>query len=720
MKKQFGFFIIVLLSGATFAQNLATQCHESLRLFPQKTLSTDAKNLDVSANRSEIDNKNIYRLSGNVSINSHQYYLAADQISINRSEKTSTANGNVKFQNAGLMLVAEQATVTNLKKATISTLRAVEFHYPKLNINGKAKKVSNDGVEQIFELSTYTTCPIGQSDWQLKADNITLNTEKNLGIATGATLEFMGLPIFYMPHYEWTLKGRSSGFLSPSFSNFDSNEGDNGHYQVKIPYYFNLAPDRDFLLSLNQISGRGSAVEGKYRQLINNRTDNHFEFELQYLNQDNLTQENRWLFNSTLNLTPTPKTNVKINIERVSDADYLQEIARRDITKTALNSSVDVTYENEEHDFNARIFSESQQLLTDGKATYTRVPEIHLSKKIRIGTFKLDLSMLSTQFEHADIVKNTGVRTHIQTELSQDFRTNIYAITPKLTLSNTYYKLDDQPNQERSVASFELDSKLFLEQDVWFNDDLLQTFTPRLSYHYTPKKPHDNIPEFDSKEKELFYEGLFSGRKFTGIDRISNADNWTLGLESEFIDKNNGATYMNFKIAQTFYSEDETLNEDGEFKQILRDYSDIVSAIDLTLNDFDFNNAIQYDPQTNTITKRDTSVGYRFGKHKFLTLAHHYYQENESVELQGAYPLTNGLHVFAGATRSLTNNINDQLTAGIGYESCCWAFRLAHFNDHVKDGNYERSIEFELVLKGLSSGNSNLQKRITNHIPHYE
>jgi lipopolysaccharide assembly outer membrane protein LptD (OstA) len=37
-------------------------------------------------------------------------------------------------------------------------------------------------------------------------------------------------------------------------------------YQFRIPYYFNLAPNRDFLLTLNQLTTRGSVIEGKYRQ----------------------------------------------------------------------------------------------------------------------------------------------------------------------------------------------------------------------------------------------------------------------------------------------------------------------------------------------------------------------------------------------------------------------------------------------------------------------
>jgi len=98
MKKQLVLSILTLLSSATSAEGVILNCDQSDLLFPKQTLSDNTESLDVIADRSEVTKKDLYELSGNVSISSSEYYLAADEINIKRSSKTSTAMGNVKFQ----------------------------------------------------------------------------------------------------------------------------------------------------------------------------------------------------------------------------------------------------------------------------------------------------------------------------------------------------------------------------------------------------------------------------------------------------------------------------------------------------------------------------------------------------------------------------------------------------------------------------------------------
>jgi len=103
MKKRLALFNIVLLSGTIHAQGVVLNCQQDDGLlFPKQTLSTD-DSLNVIADRSEITKKDHYLLTGNVSLNSSKYYLAADRINIKKSSKTSSATGNVKFQDHDLI-----------------------------------------------------------------------------------------------------------------------------------------------------------------------------------------------------------------------------------------------------------------------------------------------------------------------------------------------------------------------------------------------------------------------------------------------------------------------------------------------------------------------------------------------------------------------------------------------------------------------------------------
>jgi len=57
----------------------------------------------------------------------------------------------------------------------------------------------------------------------------------------------------------------------------------------------------------------------------------------------------------------------------------------------------------------------------------------------------------------------------------------------------------------------------------------------------------------------------------------------------------------------------------------------------------------------------------------------------------------------------------------VAYESCCWSFRIAHFQEDKSesDDGYNYSTGFELVLSGLGSTSTPLKDRIENTIPDY-
>jgi len=239
-----------------------------------------------------------------------------------------------------------------------------------------------------------------------------------------------------------------------------------------------------------------------------------------------------------------------------------------------------------------------------------------------------------------------------------------------------------------------------------------------LAYNYTPKKNQSALPSFDAADKNDSYESLFSGQKFTGIDRISNANSFTLGLESDFIDEETGNTYLSLKAAQTHHVDSQDMDSNGNLVD-RRKYSDIAASADFAWDNLTFNNALQYDPETNKIDKRDSAITYQLNPRKFLTIAHHDDNGTKSAELYGAYPINTQVHIFAGINRSITDSITNKETTGIAYESCCWAVRLAHFKKHISGSDYDYVTDFELVLKGLTTTSPGLSKRLEEEIPNY-
>ena len=74
---------------------------------------------------------------------------------------------------------------------------------------------------------------------------------------------------------------------------------------------------------------------------------------------------------------------------------------------------------------------------------------------------------------------------------------------------------------------------------------------------------------------------------------------------------------------------------------------------------------------------------------------------------------------MGGIGKTTSTKVTNSETTGIAYESCCWAFRLAHFKEDNSSGGKNYSTGVELVLTGLGSTSSPLKGRIENKIPGY-
>ena len=95
--------------------------------------------------------------------------------------------------------------------------------------------------------------------------------------------------------------------------------------------------------------------------------------------------------------------------------------------------------------------------------------------------------------------------------------------------------------------------------------------------------------------------------------------------------------------------------------------------------------------------------------------------EGEKIaKFYGAFPLNDSIHLFGGLDRTTSTGVTNSETTGIAYESCCWAFRIAHFKEKKSSGSgYNYSTGVELVLSGLGSTATPLKDRIEGNIPDY-
>ena len=744
--KKFLFFIILMLGQFSISaegvdlncspsQPLCDNCPEYQTLFPLEEFSESSGALDIEADESEILEEK-YLLSGNVEVNSESLFLSANDVEVTSADSSLIATGNVKFQDQSYLITSNFLSASREDGELIATATNANYQDYLAGLggaNGYTEVIEKKPTSVLLTNSTYSLCPVNQNDWHIDADQIELKLDKNRGVADNATIKFYGVPIFYTPKYSWVLAGRGSGFLTPDYSKYNEPGQNDDAYSLRVPYYFNLAPDRDLLVALTYMSSRGFIYEGKYRQLIapkisTDHKDSIYSIEAKYLPEDKITGLKRWLVNFSEELDLSDKIHLSAQYHRVSDTKYFEEIARTNTDTKTLKSSLKYSYEDEDSNLSLALLTEDEQLVNAGTPVYTKALEGSVSKTLNADQkMPIQVDLVSTRFAHDTATKESGTRTHGNLGVSRELNINYPKVTPRASIAITNYSLKNSPNINRTIldSGFDVDFTVNNETNL-FGYQVNHQISPIITYNYRPKKAQGNIPLFDSTDKYddiISFADLTSGERYTGLDRITNANDITLSLESTYREigaSEDDKDLLSMKIAQTYYTDDEVVSDTANTNyETRKSYSDIAASIDMSINKFTLSSAAQFNPDQSKIVKKENTISYNPSSRQFVSLSFIDEGTKETEKFYGAYPITDSVHIFGGIDKITSTGITNTETTGIAYESCCWAFRLAHFKEDNSSGGYNYSTGMELVLTGLGSTSSPLKDKIENRIPGY-
>ena len=721
MKKYLLVFIFFISSFSINAEGInlnctpddtqCLNCGESQTIFPLKNFGKDINSLDVVANESEIINSDTYHLYGNVEIKSNTHILSGDDIEVSSTTQNATASGNVQFQDNDVLIFSDELQFSkDIKGISVNAKNAYfqDVSIETLGANGFGSRIIKTPNFVNIEDASYTLCPVNNSNWVIEASNINLNFDKNRGNAKHAKVEFYGVPILYLPRYNWVLKGRGSGFLTPSYQTFNDATTTKGTYNLKIPYYFNIAPDRDLILAATYMKYRGFKYEGNYRQLFgrkideeDNNVDSILKIDTRYMFNDSISKIDRWLLESSLELDLTDKLNLSSNYNRVSDKKYIKEIARGN--SDVLTSQIKLSYHDKSNALLLSALRKHRQVL-DGCET--------LCQDRYLKNYELLLD-----------------KTFTWEEINQAITTSL--INSKFNFSSTHYKLSNSKNITRNIGGAGLDLLLpFKNRGSLFNTEISHILIPKISYKYRGTKAQSSIPLFDTTDSYvdiMTFSDLTADERYTGLDRISNANDLTYSIESgtRFINsEKTDLDLLNVKLAQTYYTDDFAVsNIANNDYEIRRKYSNIASSIAIALDNFTFSNNTTIEPDKFSIVSKSNSFSYRVNARKFITLQYSHSRvtndvKKRTIKMYGALPLTDSIHIFGGRDKVTSTNVTNTETSGIVYESCCWAFRLAHIKKAASN-DYDYSTVAELILTGLGSTAASLNERIETNIPGY-
>ena len=247
--------------------------------------------------------------------------IQADKLSYDQAEDLARATGHVVVTRDGNVFSGPEL---QLKVERFEGFfRSPTYRFARTGAGGKARLIEFiDDQRAAASDATYSSCTIEDADgepvWILKAGELRIDNETNEGIARDAVLRFYGVPILASPVLSFPLsEERKSGFLPPSFG-IDSRSG----FQAAIPYYWNIAPNRDATFTMQESVRRGPSLEGEFRYL----EPSYFgSVNAKVLPNDRAADRSRYSFRAEHDGSLPYDAFVQLRVLRVSDDDYWKD-----------------------------------------------------------------------------------------------------------------------------------------------------------------------------------------------------------------------------------------------------------------------------------------------------------------------------------------------------------------------------------------------------------
>ena len=648
---------------------------------------------------------------GNTSIDLEKISLSGTKLNYRLSDQTG------KMEDVTFNIKPDKKEETIVQKGIQVTKRYYDFR-------GDAKAIFFEGENKTkLESSRLTTCEVDSNDWYIKSKNMEIDTKKDQVKASHASLDFKGVPIFYMPSTSFSLnKNRQSGFLSSTFGT-TSKSG----FEFRTPYYFNISPNIDATLTARYLGKRGPLADGEFRYLTENYSGIN---QLQYMNHDQSSgQDNRYFLKLNHQHQFGRGWSGSYDLQKVSDNTYFSDLATMIQVTSVVNlpQRVNLNYSGDIWKLN--LLTEKYQTLTNASnSPYQRLPQVNLSGKKDYDNFILDLKSQWTLFERddkfastfTDAEKITGSRFTMTPAITVPLTSEYGYIKPKVSANIRSYNLNNSSDNNKDIVTpiFSLDSGVYLDRNINFlNQNYTNTLEPRLFYVYIPYKDQSVLPNFDSGLADLNMQTLFYENQYNGQDRINDANQLTASLTSKFLDKN-GKERLSAIIAQRYYFEDRRIfgNDLTEAKKA---NSDIFMGASAKLpNSLNLDAMFQFDPTSNSLLRSTLGSRYNPEPGKMLNVSYrlidNIIDNNQDLEVfnaAGQWPLGNRFYSIGRYNYDLKSSQTIEVLAGLEYDGGCWVARSIF--DRISlptspNPNYAFFIQLE--LNGIGSIGSDANK----------
>ncbi|MEI6026400.1 MAG: LPS assembly protein LptD [Betaproteobacteria bacterium] len=532
------------------------------------------------------------RAEGDVELRRGGLLLKADRLTYRTEGDRAVAEGRVSVSREGSTF---RGPLLELQLQTFEGFfLQPDFDIGRTKTGGRAQRIDFAGTSRFQATQPiYSSCPLdgsGGPDWLLSARKLSVDLDANEGVAEGARLQFLGVPLLVLPRLSFPVTGeRKSGWLPPEFR-LDTRSG----VTLGVPYYWNIAPNRDATLSPRVVTRRGAALDTELRYL---EPDFQGRLWLDWMPSDRLTGRTRYALKAfhdgALPWSAGPTGGrYEWAVTRVSDDDWWKDFATGTLSwrprLLPLLAAVEQPFVLSSMEAQAYVRTRRWQVLqslTDPIASpYNRTLQAGVHGQGALpagleGEFELE-------FNRFDLPNVTGVagiagssgsatrpnahRLHLTGHLERPWRQPGGWLTPRLALNVAGYDLDQalpdgRQRLARAIPTFSLDGGLTFERSTTaFGRALRQTLEPRFLYVNTPWRQQSPYLAFDSAGKDFNFSSIYTGNEFSGVDRVSDANQLNVGAVTRLVDASTGGELMRLGVVQRLLFSDQRITPDGQ------------------------------------------------------------------------------------------------------------------------------------------------------------
>ncbi len=683
--------------------------------------------------------------------------IHADRLEYYQPNDEARASGHVRINRAGNVY---EGPLVELKVESFEGFfQQPSYHFAQNGAHGEASRADFlDESHTVVYDASYTTCrrlpgPSWMPDWVLRAASISLDNDEEVGVASGAYLSFKGVPILPVPAISFPLTEKRKSGLLPLTAGIDNISGST----LALPYYWNIAPNRDATITPTLMTSRGVEVGAIYRYLEPGYSGRVFADSMP---ADKLRNLDRWGFawthNGTFN-SGLPNVNpvaLALNINRVSDDNYWRDFSSSEALLTQRLLPGDALASWSSGPVSGTVHMLKWQVLQDVDSPitppYDRVPQLtaHLGQS-NVQGFDWTLDGDFTQFEadRALTGQPNAQRTFALAQISRPWLAPEGFFTPKLQLHATAYQFDarlaDGSQSASSVVpTFSLDSGLVFERNSsLFGREFVQTLEPRAFYVYTPYRNQSMLPNYDTGAADFNFASIYLENAFVGHDKISDNNLLTMGLTTRFLDPDTGNQYARFGIAQRLRFDPQQVTINTGTNPAESGLSDVLLGAEVNLNErWTLESTTQYNPLTDQSVR--ATVGGRFnpGNYRVVNAAYRFQRNvSEQIDVSWQWPINDlwgdkgqelgrgrgqgdGRYYALGRLNySLDQSALVDTLLGVEYDAGCWLARMVLARTQTSTSSAVQRLIFQLEFVGFTRiGTADPRATLTQNISRYQ